>query len=324
MKSSVAVMMLLAAPAAAEPKLAGNVLVWIDAPLRLDATEDSASIHLGQLEHGRDHAANYVVPMHVLGELGDFVEVEPTSDIECTWSKVVRPTELASLHLYVKRGDLAPVVTKSFVATFKDGTRIALEPGTAVQNGEVAFNEQVVSVDVPNLGLAYTPHAIAAVPKPGKHTAFLDEHTEVTLGPKSFTFGSWVSPSATQHSDRTLFPIAVRCATATLSVPTDHVQRDIRVGKQAIGGGRPTLGGSTRTRRYYLSKGQKLTPETGDHVVATLAADLDVEQPTGARACADFEVTRDEPMPEAPHPDEASIPNRRLHLCAPASDVKRF
>jgi hypothetical protein len=112
--------MLVSVPAAAEPKLAGSVLVWIDAPLRPDAADGGASIHLGQLENGREHAVNFVVPMHVVGEQGELVEVEPTDDIGCAWSKVARPPALASLRLFVKRSDLAPVVARAFAASFKE------------------------------------------------------------------------------------------------------------------------------------------------------------------------------------------------------------
>ncbi len=325
MRLPIALVMFAVAPASAEPKLAGNVLVWIDAPLRLDATDGGPSIHLGQLDKGRDHAVNFVVPMHVVGTQGDFVEVEPTSDIDCAWSKVVRPAALASLHLYVKRTDLAPVIAKAFTAAFKDGSRIALQPGVAVQDGKVAFNEQLVPVDVPeaNLGIAYAPHPVTAVPKPGKHTVLLDEKTEVKLGDKTFTFGSWVSTSADRRGDRMLFPIAVRCMTAVLSAPKDRVQHDVMLGAgYGLGGTRAMGLTGGNADRYYFVKGQKLTSETGDHVVATLAEELDVKKPTGARACGEFEGTRDEPMPEAPHPDEASRPDRTLHLCAPAADVK--
>ena len=317
------ILLVAAAPVAAEPKLSGNVLVWLDAPLHLDATDGGPSIHLGQLDKGR--LANHVVPMHVLGTQGDFVEVEPTADIECAWSKVVKPTGLATLHLFVKRADLAPVVARAFSTSFKDGSRISLQPGVSVQNGQVAFNDQVVAIDVPaaNLAAAYAPHPIAAVTRPTKHTVLLDEKTEVKLGDKTFEMGPWVAGSAETRGARVLFPVAVRCMTAVVSAPKDRIQHDVSLG--SIYG---VEAGSTPARRpltgdrHYLAKGQAMTSEQGDHVVATLDAELDLAKPTGATACADFVVGRDEPMQEAPHPDEASRPDRTLHLCAPATAVK--
>jgi hypothetical protein len=320
MRMSIAIVMALAASAAAEPKLAGNVLVWIDAPLYPDAAATGPSIHLGALDHGRDRDVGYVVPMHVVGAQGDVVEVEPTADLECAWWRVILPAQLANLHLFVKRGDLAPVVVKPFTASFKDGTRIALQPGVAVLGGQVSFLGGQVPVTVPDakLGVAYAPHAIAAVPKPAKHTVLLDEKTDVTLGVETFALGPWVAGAAERRGDRVLFPIETRCMTAVVSAPKDRVQRDVSLGGKSSTG--PVSGGGVRGKgdRYYLPKGTALTSAAGDHVVATLAAELDVKQPSGARACGDVVVAFNEPIVDAPHPNEASRPDRTLQLCGPA------
>lgn len=311
MRSAV-LLLFLVTPAAAD-----NVLVWLDAPLRLDPSDAAPSIHLGELAK---RTANYVVPMHQVGMQGEFVEVEPTADIECAWSKVNVPAGLAKLRLFVKKSDLAPVVAKPFTASFKDGSRIALQPGVSVQDGLVAFVDQVIPVDAPT-AFAYAPHPIAAIAKPGKHTVLLDEHTDVTFGGKSFQLGPWVAASAENRGARVLFPIAVRCATAVVSAPKDHVQHDVSLGS-LTGQEMPPPPLKPAHTEYHLAKGQALTSESGTHVVATLAEDRDVAKPTGAMACADFIVDRDEPLPEAPRPDEASRPNRTLHLCAPAANVK--
>ncbi len=321
----VAIVMALGATAAAEPKLAGNVLVWVDAPLYLDAATTGPSVHLGGLDHGRTQDTGHVVPMHVVGEQGELVEVEPTAGIECAWWHVVVPDGLASLRLFVKRSDLAPVIARPFSAAFKDGSRIALQPGVAVVAGTIAFLDGIVHAAIPdaNLGLAYAPHAIADPPKPGKHTVLLDEKTDVVLGDQTFSFGPWVASSAERRGDRMLVPIAARCMTAVLSAPKDHVQNDVKlgVGYSISETGKRGIGASNMDR-YYLPVGTKVTSETGDHVVATLSAELDVGKPTGARACGNFQVTHDEPITEAPHANDASIPDRTLHLCAPAAAVK--
>ena len=320
MKLPIAIVMALATNAAAEPKLAGNVLVWIDAPLYLDAAATSPSIHVGALEHGRDQDVGHVVPMHVVGEHGDFVEVEPTAAIDCVWWRVVRPDGLASLHLYVKRTDLAPVIVKPFAAAFKDGSRITVQPGVAVLDRKIAFHRGLVLVAIPDayLGIAYAPHPVASVPKPGKHTFLLDENTDVTLGDQTFPFGPWVAGSADHRGDRILFPIAVRCMTAVVSAPKGHVQADVQIG-HGLGSG-SGVGGQAASNgdRYYFPKGTNLTSADGDHVVGTLSAELDVAKPSGARACGDFVVTHDEPIVDAPHVNDASRPDRTLHLCAPA------
>ena len=322
MRLSIAIVTALAAPAAAEPKLAGNVLVWVDAPLYPDAAATGPSIHIGQLEHGRDADAGHVVPMHVLGTQGDVVEVEPTADIECAWWRIARPPALASLHLFVKRADLAPVIVKPFAASFKNGSRIALQPGVAVAGGKDAFHDHLVPVAVPEayLGVAYAPHAISPIAKPGKHTMLLDEKTDVALGDATFAFGPWVAATAERRGERVLFPVAARCMTAVVSAPKDRVHADVTLGN-LYGVNEPATTHAKATG-HVLPAGTALTSEAGDHVVATTSADVDVAKPTGARACADFVLVEDEPIAEAPHMNEASRPDRTLRLCAPAAAVR--
>ena len=146
MKLSIAFVAALAVPAAAETPLTGNVLVWADAPLYLDAHASGPSIKVGTLDLGRDKDVGYVVPMHVVSTRGDFVEVEPTADVECAWWRLVKPDGLDNMRLYVKRADLAPVLSKPFKASHKDGSSIALQvdhPSFA----EVLSNQLAKSVE---------------------------------------------------------------------------------------------------------------------------------------------------------------------------------
>jgi hypothetical protein len=260
--------------------------------------------------------------MHVVGAQGDVVEVEPTADIECAWWRLARPPGLASLRLFVKRADLAPVIVKAFATTFKNGSGIALQPGVAVAGAKVAFHENLVPVAVPDayLGIAYAPHAVAPIVKPGKHTMLLDEKTDVTLGSATFPFGPWVAASAGRRGERVLFPIAARCMTAVVSAPKDRVHADVTLGN--IYGLNEPNAVPAKPTGHVIPAGTKLTSETGDHVVATTCADVDVAKPAGARACADFVLQEDEPIVEAPHMNEASRPDRTLRLCAPAAAVR--
>src|SRR4051794_2963405 len=111
MKLSIAFVAALAVPAAADTPLTGNVLVWADAALYPDANASGPSIRAGTLDQGRDKDVGYVVPMHVVSTHEDLVEVEPTADVECTWWRLVKPDGIDNMRLYVKRTDLAPVLT---------------------------------------------------------------------------------------------------------------------------------------------------------------------------------------------------------------------
>src|SRR5687767_10458040 len=92
----------LAMPAAGEtpPPLSGNVLVWADALLYPDPNASGPGVRVGTLDLGRDKDVGYVVPMHVVSTQDNFVEVEPTADVECAWWRLVKPDGLDNVRLY--------------------------------------------------------------------------------------------------------------------------------------------------------------------------------------------------------------------------------
>jgi hypothetical protein len=327
MKLSIALVAALAVPAAAEPALTGNVLVWADSALYLDASASGPSVQVGTLDLGREKDVGYVVPMRVVGTQSNFVEVEPTEDVECAWWRVVRPDGLDNVRLYVKRTDLAPVLVKPFKATHKDGSRIALQVGVPVLGGKVAFNRSVVPVAIPraSLGVAYAPHKISSVRKPTKQKFLLDEATPVKLGNATFAMGPWVAAAAKTRGKHSMVSIAARCMTAVIAAPKSRVHAGVSINSAVAGASAPVrraaiTGGA---ERYYLPAGTRMTSEKGSHVVGTLTADRDVMKPKPhGRACSEFVITRDDPFVDVPHTVDASQPQRTLKLCAPAAAVK--
>jgi hypothetical protein len=322
---SIAIVAALAGSAAAEAPLSGNVLVWADAPLYLDAAASGASVRVGTLDLGREKDVGHVVPMHVVSVHDDVVEVEPTADTECAWWRMVKPEGLDNVRLFVKRADLAPVLTKAFKASYKDGSSVSLQAGVAVLDGTVGFNRGVVPVKIPaaSVGVSYKPHKVAAVPKLSKKF-LLDEATDVMLDGATFPLGPWVAGAAQPKGKRMMVTIAARCMTAVISAPKEHVHAGVAI-NQALAAAPPPrrVATSTGSERHYLPAGTKLTSETGDHVVATLTSDRDVLKPKPAgRACAEFVITRDDPFVDVPHTADASQPQRTLELCAPGELVK--
>ena len=67
MRPWAAIVLAMTTSAAAEPQLTGNVLVWVDAPLYLDADAKGPNVRLATLDQGRDQDVGYVLPMHVIG-----------------------------------------------------------------------------------------------------------------------------------------------------------------------------------------------------------------------------------------------------------------
>jgi hypothetical protein len=324
MRLAIAMVGLLAASAEAETLPTGNVLVWADAPLYSDPNDSGPGVRVATLDLGRDKDVGYVYPMKVIGGTGEFLEVEPTADVECAWWRVVKPDGLDTVHLYVKRADLAPVLVKPFKASHKDGTSISVQAGVPVLAGKIAFNRGVVPVAIPeaSLGLAYAPHKIAAVAKPGKTKFLLDEATEVTLGDASFSLGPWVAAAAKPKKQRMHVSIAARCMTAVVSAPKDRVHAGVSINQAVDAKAAPPRPVTSST--YYLPAGTKMMSERGDHVVGTLDADRPVVKPkSGAsRACSDFVITRDDPFVDVPHTVDTSQPQRTLKLCAAADALK--
>jgi hypothetical protein len=325
MRLAIVIVAVLAGTADADITPTGNVLVWADATLYPDAHESGQSVRIATLDLGREEDVGYVFPMKVVGGSGEFLEVEPTADVECAWWRVVKPDGLDTVRLYVKRADLAPVLVKPFKATHKDATTISLQVGVPVLAGKVAFNRGVVPVAIPaaSIGISYTPHKIAPVAKPAKAKFLLDEATDVTLGDATFPLGPWVAAAAKPKKQRMHVSIAARCMTAVVSAPKDRVHAGVAI-NQAVqsetSATRPAASSST----HYLPAGTKMMTETGDHVVGTLDADRLVMKPKAgaARACADFVVTRDDPFVDVPHTIDTPQPQRTLKLCAAADAVK--
>lgn len=314
-----------AAPARAEDALTGNVLVWADATLYPDASSTIPGVKLATLDLGRDKDIGYVVPMKVVSTKGDFVEVVSPADTECAWWRLATPEGLDGIHLFVRRADLAPVLTKPFKATYKDGSSITLQPGVAVLDGKVAFNRGVVPVAIPDasIGMSYAPKKVSPVPKMTKKF-LIDEATEVKLDGKAFTLGPWVAGAAKKKGDRMMVTIAARCMTAVISVPKKSVHAGVAI-NQAVEVPPPPKRSvvASGAERYYVPAGTKVTAEKSDFVVGTLTADRDVVKPKrGARACSEFVVTREDPFVESQHTLDTAQPIRTLKLCAAGDAVK--
>src|SRR5688572_19793732 len=94
--------------------LRGNVLVWHDTALYADASETAHTVQLATFDGARKDNVGHVVALKVVAVKGSFVEVELTGQQDCTWSRVVVPDDLARVRMFVRRADLAPVLTKPF------------------------------------------------------------------------------------------------------------------------------------------------------------------------------------------------------------------
>ncbi|HEV7557499.1 MAG TPA: hypothetical protein VGO00_18675 [Kofleriaceae bacterium] len=303
----------------AEP-LRGNVLVWHDAAFYVEPSDAATTVHVATLTARKD-LAGHVVPMHVLGTRGAFVEVEPT-DVDCTWSRFTTSDDLAKLHLFVKRSDLAPVVTKPFDKTFSDGTHVALRPGVAVvpeADGvyAVSFGGDDIDVEIPpaSIGHAYTPERAKPIVVNAQDYA-LAPATKATLGDRPVRITRHASV-VDKHDATTLYTIDSRCAAVTVAVPSGAVSAvDDGNDTSVLTEGR--MGMIDVRGSDYFPIATTLSTPSGIPV-ATAAKKIYLPGTgMGKQACFDRRMWLD--TPSALAPDRDGIDDK-LRLCAPSSKV---
>ncbi len=309
-------------------KLTGDtVLVWNDATFYLEADANGPKLVLGVLDKPRKDQVGYTLPLHVLGTSGDFVEVEPIAGTDCGWTTLSVPPDLTKLRVFVKRTDLAPVVTKPFVKAYKDGTTLDIKPGLAVvplATGAYRVSFETFEIDAPipatSVGYAYSGfNTKRTTTKSGDF--YVDDKTTVTLGDRTFELPRMIKVATVDKRKTTTFlPVTVTCAKARLSVANADVQSGEFGQGFGIGGG-----GSGRGQygeRWVLPKGTAVFAPGLKRQVAVTAREVEVTKPDGKHeACfvRDWELAQPYPT-EAPW-TKTPQPRPKLMVCAPASSV---
>lgn len=310
--------------------LTGNAVVWADARLYLDPADTAPSVQVATLLRPRKDSVGHVMVVRVVGSDKGFVQIEPTKDLDCAWTKLVSPKDLAKLRLWVKRSDLAPVLAKPFRATWKDGTRIALAAGTPLGRSKTGYIAsllgQEIGVVVPDasVGFAYKAGKVADVKSRGKKPVWLERDKTVTLGDQTITLAeTWIAPNVQVRGKRVLFALEARCITAVVSVAKSDIDRDLHSGFGVGIGGEPgEYASKLGAERWLLPKGTALTSATGTATVAVTTVATEVPNPgKAATVCIERAIDLRQ-LGEAPHTTETKAPDRTLKLCAPASAVQ--
>jgi len=298
--------------------LRGNVLVWHDAAFFVEPSESATSMHLAKLPSRRD-SGGHAVAMHVVGARGAFVEVEPAS-LDCGSSWLTMPEDIAKLHVYVRRSDLAPVIATRLDKTLADGTRVSLRPGVAVvpvASGRalVRVGGDVVEVDVPaaSIGHAYVPERVKPTAINAQDYA-LATGTLAKLGDRDVAITTHAQ-IIDKRGDRTLYAIEAKCAQLTVSVPSaavhpvddDHDTADFTSDNH---GSKLDLRGSD-----YLPVNTPLTTPSG---TAIAMAGKKIYLPTtglGKHVCFDRKLRLDGDG------IDRDVDDDRVRLCAPVAKI---
>ncbi len=300
--------------------LRGNVLVWHDAKLYAEPSEEAHTLQLATFDVARKDRVAHVVALKVVAGKGPFVEVELTGQQDCALSRVVVPDDLARVRMFVRRADIAPVVTKPFTKSFADGTSISIAVGTPVVATDagtyvVSARGDELEVDVPagSVGFAYASGKARSTIMMGQ-TLAIAPATRATLGERSLTLSGWQGAPIERRGDSTLVALDGGCISAHVIVPSKALKdADESAGDlSASDDGNDVV--SLRDECFL----PKLTPlSIGTRQVAVAAKPIYLHsEPLGKHACIQRAV-RIESTLEVKRTDD------KLRVCAPATKVLR-
>jgi hypothetical protein len=313
--------------AVAQP-LEREVLVWQDARLLVGPNDKAEVVALAALAKPRARSVGMVVQMHVVAESGDFVEVTPASSTCDLWGSLVVDRRLDRLRLFVRRADLAPVVSRRWSQTFDDGTSLALVPGEPIGEREangrtVALSldggsapvELTVNIPDDSVGRSFTPTADARPDSYDEPVRWTVATRTITLAGRALAFDHALPllTKVTYRGDRALLPYDLGCEELVASVPRSQIRA---YKPDAPGGLMGSLHGDHRDLSHasaVLPAGTPLATPAG-HTVAIVWEDFEVTPGGGSQICVDFQI-RVERRHDAPPPTT-------LSLCAPSSAAR--
>jgi len=311
--------------ASADDKLVGTVLVWHDAALYTEPSDDAPAIHAASMAARRD-SVGHAMPMRVVGSAqGTFVEVEP-ADVDCTASRLATSDDIAKLHFYVKRADLAPVIAKPYTKTYGDGTRVELKPGvpvvaTAGGAYAIALRGNAITVELPGavVAHAYTPERAKAAVALGDRAYDIAERATITLGDKPVALERRRASNVERRGDTTLALFESKCATLAVAVPTKSVHAIDDDGDEgAVVSGGSNVGALEMRDEDYIPAGTLLTTPKGRQVAAVAKPIYLASRPRGKLACVDRRVRVETIGDDAADPKDG---DDKIKLCVPASRV---
>jgi hypothetical protein len=307
-------------PGLESTELLGDALVWEDAKFFLEPYETGPHFHFDAIGR-RDLEAGRVVPVRIVdATMRALVEIELAGRPDCTMRTLVADPRLAGVRLFVRRSDLAPVLTRPYAEQHGDGTRIRLAPGvpvlpTAANDYIAALRLDRVRLPIPHasVGWTYKPNKIVEPEPPaaGK-LARINHGASIELGGASVPLRStWLLPQTDRRADVRLVTLSARCVELVGQVAGNAIRPNSAP--------RATSRGTVavpEVRGPQIPTGAPIATASGREV-GVAAAPIAVSSPTGETACFDarFTLMREE--------DSFGVRYRSVKLCAPAALVER-
>ncbi len=323
--------------APAEEALAGFATVWGDADWFVEPKVESRSFKLATFKKGsRQAQLDATVPLRILKVHGDFLEVSGSPyadalnlDFGCSLltlgvDQFTNHEANVDLRLFVRRKDLAPVVTKRFERTFEDGSSVLLLPGANLLKAAEGVLVRVGG------GLALVPsdvsvgHSFASLPtrvpevSPSEGKFILSGVEDVRLAGRPIDlsgvpFANTIA-RVESRGDRTLGLLDGRCISATVSAPNNAVTPP-KPGVGALFGNGLGFGGlgMMNEPHWVLPRGSKLTCDLGKSAL-TLKTSHRVEEK--AEPCLQVTIAIDSPFLLGPSIERSA---QTMRCCAARS-----
>ncbi|MFT3695644.1 MAG: hypothetical protein QM831_21080 [Kofleriaceae bacterium] len=322
MRTLVPLLLLSATPAFAdEPALKGNVLVWNDAAFYTDAADDAQVVHAASLD---SRTAGNVIAMKVISTKNGFVEVEPAAELDCTWARLQTSDDLAQLHLFVKRADLAPVLSVAFDKTYNDGSHVALKPGTPVTSADGKYTIGVrgtgdIALELPekSVGWSYLPEKVKTGPTILGGEFELAPKTKVSLADAAIVIDARRGVGIEQRGAQTVFSIKSKCAALDVVAPAKSVRsvEDDEEQTMEVSSGLAVM---DLRNEDFIPQGTILSTVGGRAFAAAAKPIYLSAVPHGKAACVDRKIKIGVFEGESQDPKDG---DNKLKVCAPATRV---
>jgi hypothetical protein len=305
--------------------LKGNVLVWNDATFYTDASDDATTVHAASLAGARKDAVGEVVAMKIVSVTKTgFVEVEPAAELDCTWSRLQTSDDLAQLHLFVKRADLAPVLVDSFSKTYADGSRVVLKPGVPlVPTSDGKYVVAVrghgdIALELPSVGHSYTPEKLGKAPTTiGDHEYELAPKTTVNVGDTSIVLEGHHAIGIESRGAQTVFSIKTKCAALDVIAPSKSV-REVDDDEENMIEVSSGLAVMDLRDSDYIPQGTVLSTPSGHAIAAAAKPIYLMSAPHGKTACMDRRIKIGVYEGDALEPKDG---DDKIKVCVPATRV---
>jgi hypothetical protein len=275
----------------------GDALVWEDAAFYVEPWDNGLNLRFSTFQRGRRDEVGRAIPIRIVdSSMRTFVEIELVDRVDCANRRAAIDPRIEALRLFVKRDDLAPVLTRPFSAAFSDGTAIKLAPGvpvmpTATGLYALAARGDKVRVPIPHtsVGYVYTRGRVVEPEPPTGPLVTITRNAAVRFADEPFDARAiWFATKPAKPSETAQLKLATRCIELVVSAPSGTLRAHTLVphGQPFT----PAASAFTPKQTHYVLRGAPLITLNGRE--AAVAAELiPVPAPVNDTSCFESRLT---------------------------------